>query len=119
MKRYLTVLALWVALLSCDKQSIDPASCQVNDPLTELDWLRAIIADEPTPYLQIEQGTYQGRTVYIVGRCGLCFAGGIATIYACDGAEICHFGTYSLEPNPDCKAINEREITNRKVLLTR
>jgi hypothetical protein len=119
MKRYVTVLALWLALLGCHNQSIDRAICQVKDPLTDLDWLRAIVANEQTPYLQIEQGRYEGRIVYIVSRCGLCFAGGVVTVYACDGAEICHFGTYILDPNPECKAINARKIADRKVLLTR
>lgn len=119
MERYIPVWALWLMLLGCHTQSIDRAICQVKNPLTDLDWLRTIVATEQTPYLQVEQGVYQNRIVYVISRCGLCFAGGIATIYACDGAEICHFGTYILDPHPDCKAINEREITSRKVLLTR
>ena len=120
MEYYIRIVALGLILfLGCHKPAVDPSSCQVNNPLTDLPWLKTIATDNKLPYLQIEQGKYQSRTVYIVRTCGLCFAGGIATIYQCDGTEICHFGTSVLEPNPSCKQIDEKEISSRNVLLTK
>ncbi|WP_460967274.1 DUF6970 domain-containing protein [Spirosoma migulaei] len=121
MKRTLAGLLLFSTLFSCHKESSvfgSIANCQVANPLLDLPWLKRIINEQSVPYLQIEQGQYQQKTVYIVSTCGLCFAGGIATVYQCDGTEICHTGTYILEPNPSCRQLNEA-ITDRKVLLSR
>ena len=109
---------LWVSLFNCQKDSPDPATCQVQNPLTDLLWLKAIV-DGQHISLQVEQGLYHKHTVYIITTCIQCFAGGIATIYRCDGTEICHFGTYVLEPNPSCKEIAEKDITDKRVLLSR
>ncbi|RAI76507.1 hypothetical protein HMF3257_24315 [Spirosoma telluris] len=122
MRRIIPILILWLTLFSCRDEATVVAhtiSCEVKNPLLDLPWLKRIIAEGTNPYLQVEEGQYQKQTVYIVSTCISCFAGGMATIYRCDGVEICHFGTYILDPNPSCKYVYEEEITNRKTLLSR
>lgn len=121
MIRIVAILVFWSTLFSCQKEphSLDLPVCEVQNPLVDLPWLKAIAIDQKTFSLQIEQGSYHGRTVYIVSTCMACFAGGIATIYGCEGTEICHFGTYVLEPNPSCKNLYQDEIADKKVLLSR
>ena len=121
MKRIVAILIFWITLFGCQKEPhfLDLSVCQVQNPLVDLPWLKAVAANDRLLYLQIEQGSYHGRTVYVVSTCGLCFAGGIATIYGCEGNEICHFGTYVLEPNASCRQLYEDEITDKKVLLSR
>lgn len=121
MKRIVSILLLWLTLFSCRDENVvaNTIGCGVHNPLLDLPWLKNIVAEQAMPYLQVEEGQYKQQTVYIVSTCGLCFAGGVATIYRCDGVEICHVGTYILEPNPLCKELFENEITNRKTLLSR
>jgi len=118
--RYVILFSfLMVSVLGCRKDTLDPATCQVQNPLTDLPWLKAIADNKNNFSLEIEQGTYRKQTIYVVSTCVSCFAGGIATIYRCDGTEICRFGTYALEPNPSCRKIVQEEMTDRKVLLAR
>ena len=122
MRHFIFPLLLWAAVLGCQKDTpdtLEPLDCQVKNPLVDLPWLKAIAGDEKISYLQIELGVYHKQTVYVVSTCIQCFAGGIATIYRCDGTEICHVGTYVLEPNPPCKKIIDEEITDKTLLLSR
>jgi hypothetical protein len=100
MKSTIIFLGLFF-LLSCNQD--EPIhtclvnTCLVKDPLTELDWLKAEIADrESNPsdlskYFFISMAVYEGNTVFIFDDCcPMCDT--ISIVYNCTGEQIGYKG---------------------------
>ena len=84
-------------LTSCpaDLDNLGDNTCNVNDPISSLDWLREIKEDleksTSATQKQIIQYNYKNETVFIVNICNSC-ADDITTVYNCSGEKICEFG---------------------------
>jgi hypothetical protein len=89
---YLLILAL-VLVFSCEEDDSDPIiACGIENPAENLPWLKAEIESfEEFPefykYMYVQQGTYLGQTVFLVGNC--CpFCDSYFPVYNCEGEEI-------------------------------
>ncbi|WP_419211908.1 hypothetical protein ACNR9Q_14325 [Maribacter sp. X9] len=68
---YILVAGL-ATLTSCesDDNQNDTTSCNVKNPVKELDWLREAIAEvEDDPYSFYVMAAYKGKTVFYYGNC--------------------------------------------------
>jgi hypothetical protein len=91
--KFLSLLILAFIAFSCEQN--DPEvinACGIEDPAENLPWLKAKIESfEEFPdiykYMYVQQGTYLGQTVFLVGNCcPLCDA--YFPVYNCEGDEI-------------------------------
>ena len=82
-----------ILAFSCGKD--DPVSknaCDVKNPAEDLPWLKTIIQSWEAngallEYMYVQQGTYQGQTVFLPGSC--CpFCDFFFPVYNCDGQEV-------------------------------
>ncbi|WP_020595294.1 DUF6970 domain-containing protein [Spirosoma panaciterrae] len=99
-------LLLYTLVVNC-RQSDIPPSCNVSNPLEELDWLKAIVADTVATKdqsLSIQQATYKNQTVYLVyitpgpDR-------GVTTLYDCQGTALCKGYTTIAGLQTECKSV--------------
>lgn len=78
---------------ACNKA--ESSSCNVNDPLADLAWLKQIKTNfdlDMSPTIQrIDQYLYNDRTVFKISICGGC-TDAMDEVYDCDGTKICEFG---------------------------
>lgn len=103
-------LLICLTLLSaaCDNDSNN--TCSVNDPVTELDWLKEIIETYQggTTDLTVEQATYRFKTIFIATPCcSMCDATYgivIPPVYNCKGEEL------------EGLSADSEEIWNKKVI---
>ena len=90
------VLALFFSCNSDD--DIGHNNCAVDNPVEDLDWLKAKIAEleasdsSTAKYRYISQAEYNNRTVFILGNCcPICNT--VLPVYDCEGASLGIIGT--------------------------
>ncbi|GAB3497170.1 hypothetical protein GCM10027341_17090 [Spirosoma knui] len=79
-----------LAILACHNEPFRPNTCQVNDPLKDLNWLQDSIASAVryNADVTVYQASYRGDTVFQIDSfIGIDASGGV--IYRCDGSVIC------------------------------
>lgn len=74
MKKIILLFALGLILLSCNKDNEYPvAACGVSNPVNELPWIKARIAEMETSSLRelfyVAQSELNGQTLFIFGNC--------------------------------------------------
>jgi hypothetical protein len=87
----LIVFSAILLMFSCvkDNKSVDTI-CNVNNPLTELDWLKSKIQAigelnaDVSKYIMIQSATYSGETVFIQTNCNPA-GNSIYPVYNCTG----------------------------------
>ncbi len=112
--RYLSLFALLVVVTGCNQKDVVPNTCGVKRPLQDLEWLK-----EKTkgPVVEtITQASYQDQTVYVTTSSSRGFAGAIATVYSCDGTELCDFILLQIEQKPELCEIYS-QLTDKKVIF--
>jgi hypothetical protein len=87
------LIAILLMAFSCEDDII--TTCNTNDPLEELDWLKEIknnleLSNSAAGF-EIIQYSYQGNDVFWVDDCYQC-PDGLIQVYDCAGAVICEFG---------------------------
>jgi hypothetical protein len=88
MKTFLSLL-MTCFLLACDCQETNPTVCGTENPAENLPWLKNMIESwasqsEIYPYQYVQQGEYQGQTVFLPGNCcPFCIT--ITGVYDCEG----------------------------------
>lgn len=90
------VACILLALVSaCGSHDFSQANtCNVTNPIEDLSWLKAVIADLNNSelgrkYWYITQATYKLETVFIVGNCcPNCLT--VSPVYACNGELLFH-----------------------------
>lgn len=100
---------------SCEKEGgcIEPdIICNVNNPKTELTWLKAEVQrrqqnhTDVEKYFYIQQATYNGQTVFMYNNCcPMCST--IVPVYNCQGELLFHLGQ-----NPE----EDKKIKDIKIL---
>ena len=112
----LLISLLIISLLACKNVSTLPNTCQVNNPLTDLQWLKNRVAQSVNSGdLKVSQATYQEKTVFTVDL----FIGpdaGSYVIYQCDGSVICSANTTIAGQQGNCGSIPQ-VLTNPVVLF--
>ena len=95
-KSLLLILTL-IFVFSCEQDDpVANTACGVKDPAENLPWLKTMIESWKVnstiyEYMYVQQGTYSGETVFIVGNC--CpFCDSYFPIYNCAGDEIISAG---------------------------
>jgi hypothetical protein len=86
----LILILLLVSLISCKEDKVNK-NCNVDDPVNELRWLKAMTEELNSStfskYNYILQGDYNGGTVFIVTNCcPMCNS--IPVVYDCDGDRL-------------------------------
>lgn len=70
---YVLVFSLLIVpILSCenDDDGSEKLECNVENPITDLDWLKEVIAEvKEDPYAYYNMATYEGKTVFYYGNC--------------------------------------------------
>jgi hypothetical protein len=95
----------------CKKENL---YCGVNDPLAELPWLNALLAD--TTITKISKANYQANEGFVIKICYNADCNATASGYLdCDGQPVCNFGSMSGNSCPDFSSV----ATNREVIYTR
>ena len=84
------LVALAIAVFSCQPQE-KPQICNVDDPLTELVWLKDLLAtadaSDLSIYSYLIQGSFQEEPVFIPGNC--CpFCNWMPVVLDCQGNPI-------------------------------
>jgi len=93
MKNVLLILGIILTLaFSCKDQGPD-LICNVNNPTEDLPWLKSEIErrkqsqNDISKYFYIEQGEYNGQTVFIYNNCcPMCNT--ILSVYDCNGKKL-------------------------------
>lgn len=107
-------------LVSCDKDEKEdrPNICGVENPLTDLEWLKDLIQTyeenaENGHKVRIYQSTYgNNQTCFIIEPCSGCPDAGY-NVVLCDGTNLCYGGTL-VEPNT-CEGLNI-DYENQKLI---
>lgn len=95
MKTKVIFLFLTIFLLSCSNEENQVDSCNVKNPLEDLEWLAQIksnfnmIANDAVA--RITQYTYNNALVFLVEDCVNC-SNKQQIVYNCSGTQICKFG---------------------------
>jgi hypothetical protein len=121
MKILFPFCVLLAFLLSCQSNELSNTEnegisvCGVAKPLEELAWLKEwqqkteVTPENPCALWSITQGTYQGKTVYIIGVGGpLCDTCAGSAVYNCEGEQVLV-----------CNLEEEVKITGKKVIWER
>jgi hypothetical protein len=107
MKNLVIVLAVFVLILSCEKND---NTCNCDNPLEDLQWLKDLKSSLTNCSCQtsIIQGTYKNETVFFVSPTGSeCFGNLTYVLRDCNGDTVKVFGpTFS------------DEVTDHKILYT-
>lgn len=105
-------------LTSCpsDFDSLENNTCNVEDPISNLVWLKEIKDNleqsASATKKQIIQYSYKNETVFLVDICYNC-ADNLTTLYNCSGAVICEFGGIAgINTCPDF----DKEATDKFIL---
>ena len=99
----LFVVISWLLMSCIEPDSIN--SCNFENPLEEVSWLREIVntleASMDSVGYEIIRYDYKGSTVFYVNDCFGC-SDGIIRVYNCEGEVICEFGgTHGINTCPD------------------
>ena len=99
----LFVVISWLLMSCIEPDSIN--SCNFENPLEEISWLREIVntleASMDSVGYEIIRYDYKGSTVFYVNDCFGC-SDGIIRVYNCEGEVICEFGgTHGINSCPD------------------
>ncbi|GHV09390.1 hypothetical protein FACS1894160_4940 [Bacteroidia bacterium] len=93
----LAVVILFVAI-SCDNSENQPETCNVDNPLTDLPWLKTFVdgcerdaAAGYPPHARIYQCTYRDGIGFLLDICVDCPDAGL-WLRSCDGESLCIFG---------------------------
>lgn len=115
MKKIIWLLAVFSLCLSCNNDDKDLpaiAACDVNNPIEDLDWLKARAQEikdgtsDLAQYFYIEMAEYKGKTVFIGQNC--CpYCSSVILVYDCEGKELGSTGTEILAS----------EISNAKIIF--
>ena len=105
MKKTVLALTLLLTMLSCkDDDDKLSNSCQVSNPIEDLDWLKEKIEElaqtdsELQKYFYVSQNTYMGKTVFIFPNC--CPTCNTAVpVYDCEGNSIGFVGDGTISIN--------------------
>ncbi|MFI0430519.1 hypothetical protein [Mariniflexile sp. HMF6888] len=106
MKKNILVLTLLLLTISSCKDDDDNLSnsCQVSNPIEDLDWLKEKIEElaqtdsELLKYFYISQNTYMGKTVFIFPNCcPTCNT--VVPVYDCEGNPIGFVGDDTISIN--------------------
>jgi hypothetical protein len=91
MKASVLFFVLALAAISC-KDKDEPAICGVDDPVNELEWLKAKIAELDNSelsrkYFYVVQADYNGQVIFYVNNCcPMCST--VILYYDCAGNEL-------------------------------
>lgn len=106
-KTVLALTLLLLTMLSCKDDDVDKLSnsCQVSNPVEDLEWLKEKIEEliaqtdsEFLKYFYVSQNTYMGKTVFIFPNC--CPTCNTAIpVYDCEGNPIGFVGDDSISTN--------------------
>ena len=117
----ITTLCLVVfAATGCDKSKVTPMSCNVDNPLTDLPWLKEIVDGfeydaatfEYNPHARIYQCSYKGGIGFLLEMCVECPDAGYS-FRDCEGVVLCSGGGFSGEDN--CSELNI-DSENKKLI---
>jgi hypothetical protein len=106
------LLLLGGCLISCEKNN--SKVCNVDNPLTDLPWLKEIISGNSGMYMNIFQCTYNNAlNAFFVEPCVNCHDY-VAVLYSCNGDIL-----FNLEGTKDIKAyFEEWNIKDQKLIWT-
>jgi hypothetical protein len=108
--RQLVLFSVFLLVFSCEKDHLSDNTCNVSNPLIELDWLKNAIQNteqlspDVSKYYYVSMAKYNGETVFIEGNCDP-LANSVFTVLNCTGESIGVMG----EINPD-------SLTDRKII---
>jgi hypothetical protein len=106
----LMIFSVFLLFFSCDKDHMSDNTCNVSNPLKELEWLKSTIQNieqlspDASKYYYISMAKYNGETVFIEGNCDP-LANSVLPVLSCNGEQLGVLG----EINPD-------SLTDRKVI---
>jgi len=110
MNRAVEIFFLLLLLTSCKEVKITSNSCNVMNPVSDLDWISTQIleleqnSDTTFQYFYLTQATYDNETVFVFGNC--CpFCNTISFVQSCNGQRIGVLGT-----DIDINELNEAEV---------
>jgi len=105
-KTILTLTLLLLTMLSCkdDDDNLLSNTCQVSNPIEDLDWLKEKIEElaqtdsEFLKYFYVSQNTYMDKTVFIFPNC--CpSCNTVVPVYDCEGNHIGFVGDENISTN--------------------
>ena len=93
------LVAIALVVFSCQPQE-NPRICKVEEPLTDLVWLKELLAtaadSELSIYSYLIQGTFQEESVFILGNC--CpFCNWMPVVMDCQGNSIPHANLFEVK----------------------
>ena len=114
------VVVILFAVTGCDKSETPPIACNVDNPLTDLPWLKEIVDgfeyDAVTwgynPHARIYQCAYKDGIGFLLEMCVGCPDAGYS-FRNCEGIVLCGDGRHSGEDN--CSELNI-DFENRKLI---
>ena len=115
MKKYLHPLQLFTFVIlllvfSCEKDILSDNTCNVDNPLEQLDWLKNTIQiieqsnPEWSKYYLISMAKYKGETVFIQSNCNP-LANSVFPVLNCSGQLLGVLGEIPLESLSDRNVI--------------
>lgn len=108
--RQLLIFSGFLLIFSCEKDYLSDNTCNVSNPLKELEWLKNTIQNieqlsaDASKYYFVSMAKYHEETVFIEGNCDP-LADSVFPVLNCAGERIGILG----EINPD-------SLINRKVI---
>lgn len=108
--RQLLILSGFLLIFSCEKDYLADNTCNVSNPLKELDWLKSTIQNieqlspDASKYFYISMAKYNEETVFIEGNCDP-LADSVFPVLNCAGERLGFLGEISSD-----------SLVNRKVI---
>jgi len=91
---FLTLLSFIILSCKTDDDNLNN-TCNVANPIEDLDWFKEIIEDIEQSTLvdefYISQAIYEGKTVFIVANC-CANCNSVITVHNCEGEQIARLG---------------------------
>ena len=88
-------IGLMIVLSACSKDDEDSITCNTNNPLEEISWLKGIRdvfdLDMGAQRQMIIQYRYNGEDVFLIVHCYQC-PDAISVVYDCEKNIVCEFG---------------------------
>jgi len=87
------ILIFFLSVFSCNDEDKISDVCNVDDPATDVEWIRELInsLEANENHSQIILYQYKFKTAFLVDPCHQC-PDALAVVYDCDHNVICEFG---------------------------